>query len=118
MTSSTELQKILLTPNLEIVIDPIDDIESGIVFIYAEWSDSKIILTPVIEHCKKVRISKPLYIFQIDSPELRKFGSKHQFISHGRGEIFRLENGMITSSILQPKKVQDLHAAIIDLVKI
>lgn len=96
--------------NGRLIFNSMNKPRTGIVFIYANWSESRVYLKYLIgllEEFSKI----DLYVYDIDEENTKSFMTEFNVMSHGVGETFWLFEGEIISKILnyqqQGKKVTE-----------
>lgn len=64
---------------------------TGLLFFFAAWSESRLYLEKLIDFLNDYpQIS--LFVYDIDTPEFRRLSNKFQLVSHGKGEfLIRLD---------------------------
>ncbi len=75
----------------------------GLVFCYPSWSSSYIILATVLKCLEQYTPTPILYIYDIDTTAYKLLAHHYGFISHGKGELLFLKDGMIIAAIEQYK---------------
>lgn len=77
-----------------------------VVFIYADWSPTEAYLShlkEVLQSHSKVK----LFTLDIDQQEYKMFSDKFKIKSHGKGEVFFMNQGLIKNRVVDYKKEKD-----------
>lgn len=75
--------------------------ENGIVFLYPCWSSDYSNLITLLKYLEKTQLSVQLIIYDIDKPEFLEFSKKYKIISHGKGEMYYIRNGIILYKLIE-----------------
>jgi hypothetical protein len=89
--------------NGELIVNSTTSPKTGVVFLYANWSESSVYLrylVGLLEDYPKI----DLYVYDIDEGNVTTFMTEYNVLSHGWGETFWLFEGKVISKVLHYKK--------------
>ncbi len=93
----------VLRKNGRLIFNPSNTPAEGIVFLYANWSESRIYIKYLIELLEDFP-QLDLFVYDIDEDGVKNIMTTYNVISHGFGETFWLFEGRIISKILNYKE--------------
>jgi hypothetical protein len=105
--------------NIDIKINQELKTNEGIVFIYPSWSIDQRYLKVLLNCMVKKNVTQPIYIFDIDEDDYKKFERQYNIKAQGKGEIFLIDNGTILTKILSHEntKPEDKINELLDIIK-
>lgn len=87
------------------VVDPVDLPKDGMVFCFSDWSSESIMrLRLLIDRLNK-EPDIPLYVYDIDKENYKRFAGHYDTLSQGKGEIYKLGGGKL---ILEIKDLESI----------